>query len=140
VEDRGGHLFVQGRYFFSVQEATDHFDELSAALTSMRLSGRRVRVLVDLRECPPQSAEVAGVIVQRTACMYLPSDRVAILVTSSILRLQLRRVLADQEFGVFVAEDAAREFVMGSGGMRRGRADTAVTPRMSMPPASGRAP
>jgi hypothetical protein len=111
IEDRGDHLYVHGRLLASVQDALQHFRDLSAELGNMRRSGRPVRVFVDLRDCLTQSAEVAEIIKQRTKTIYRPGDRVAILAASSILKLQLKRIHADQDFGVFVAEGAAREFI-----------------------------
>ena len=105
-----GLLRVRGVGFFTTEGAGSHFDELSRQLAAVRSRGT-VKVLVDLREAVVQSQEVAAFISSRTASIYGPSDRVAILVGTMLQKVQMQRTHADKGFGVFIDEADALAFL-----------------------------
>ncbi|WP_174297356.1 STAS/SEC14 domain-containing protein [Sphingomonas bacterium] len=105
------YLAVGGSGLYTLLESQEHFRELSAAVGGLRKAGRPVRVLVDLRDGAPQTAEVAAHIKGANAVIFRKGDRIAIIVKSTLLKLQVKRLHMRSESEVFVSEAAAREFL-----------------------------
>ncbi len=103
---------MQGSGLFTALEVASHLDELAKIVREQRAARRKVRALIDLRDAGTQTNAIATTISEATRRIYHdPSDRVAIIVSSSLLKMQLKRVHSEQSFGIFVSEQAARHFL-----------------------------
>lgn len=112
IDDDGSVLRIKGEGFFAEDEVRRHFDALAAIIARRRRAGRRVRALVDLREAATQSKSVAGIIAARTDRLYAdPSDRVAIIVSTMLLKLQFEHVHQHQGFRICLTVEEAEQFL-----------------------------
>ncbi|HEX7820217.1 MAG TPA: hypothetical protein VF463_06315 [Sphingobium sp.] len=80
---------VEGRGVWSAEEARAHFACLCTLVADLRDRAGLARVLVDLREMEPQPKEVVEIIRDITAQIYKQQDRIAILVTTGMQRMQM---------------------------------------------------
>jgi hypothetical protein len=78
-----------------------------AMVAEMRASVGRVRVLVDRRRSRTASAAMVEQVRIHCADAIRPEDRVAVLVESSLAKVNVKRVLDEQTHMVFVSENAA---------------------------------
>jgi hypothetical protein len=105
-------ICIKGNGHFTAEEVADHFHKLELMILERRASCEDVRVLIDLRGAATQTNAIAMSIAEATNRIYSGStDRVAIVVASALLKLQLKRIHAGQAFGIFVSEPAARKFL-----------------------------
>ena len=96
------------RGFWPMEVAVAYVDEMAGILAVARRRGS-ARLIVDLTGAAIQSPEVMqklGVLD-----MYAPEDRVAVIVASSLLKTQLKRVFVKANLAVFVSEEAAETWV-----------------------------
>ncbi|RVT93371.1 hypothetical protein [Sphingomonas crocodyli] len=98
---------VVGRGFWSVEHVAAHIREFEAVLIEARRSGQPSRTLVDLRDAPVQAPEVAGMLHTAMCRMYRPPERAAIIVASSLVKMQMKRGFNPATHGVFTSETAA---------------------------------
>ena len=114
ISDDGTVIRVTGAGFYVEHEVRDHFKELAAIIACRRQAARQVLAIIDLREAVPQASGKTTLISDSTNRLYSdPSDRVAIVVSSSLLKMQLRRVHQQQGFGIFTSFKDAEKFLMG---------------------------
>jgi hypothetical protein len=107
IDQAAGLVRVTGRGFWSPLHADHHFSRLDGVLRGIRMAGLRVRVLVDLREAAVQPAETIERISRATQEVYQPGDRVAIVVGSSLAKMQMRRIVRAANHDFFVSPSAA---------------------------------
>jgi hypothetical protein len=69
------------------------------------------RVLSDTRIAGVVTREMADLISEFTARCYKPEDRIAIIVESSLLKLQMRRVFSPCRVEVFTSSEAAETWL-----------------------------
>lgn len=95
--------------FWTVEEARDFANHYRENVRIARAQWGVVRMLVDARASPVQATEVAQEYVglHRTA-MTDPRDRVAVIVATSLVKMQTRRVLTEE---MSEATDAGNVFV-----------------------------
>lgn len=108
TEDEPGIVRVTGRGLWTPDEVDSHFDELDPILQAERRARGGALVLVDLHGAPVQPIAVADRIRFHTSRMYRPEDRVAIIVRSSFVKVQMKRAAAVAHLEVFISPDAAR--------------------------------
>lgn len=87
-------------------EVDQHFFELATLVRSVRQAGGQIRVIVDLRGTPAQSPET----IERIgvgARIYGEGDRIAIIVDSSLAKMQMRRVVRSAQHEIFISPKAA---------------------------------
>lgn len=112
IIDDGKVIRVEGKGFYAEDELRRHFGALSRLVARRRQSMRPVLAMIDLREAATQSASVAGIMALETNRIYSGStDRVAIIVSSMLLKMQLERVHKQQGFGIFTSLDEASLFL-----------------------------
>jgi hypothetical protein len=102
-----GIIHVTGIGFWTPEQVDRHFGQLRRVIDARRVPGDDVRVLVDLRAAPAQSPETAARIGLATETIYEASDRVAIVLASSLAKLQMRRVVQRARHEMFISPDAA---------------------------------
>jgi hypothetical protein len=112
LHDPAGFIRVAGAGLWSPTEIDRHFVELGHVVRTERALKGRVRVLVDLRGAGTQSPETAARIGVATAATYRSGDRVAIVVGSSLAKMQLRRIVRTSEHEFFVSPEAAATWLM----------------------------
>ena len=112
IEDDGSVIRVAGEGFWSEDEIRRHFDELAAIIARRRRLSLPVKALIDLRTATTQSMAVTKIIAEATERLYSdPSDRVAIIVPTMLLKLQFERVHQRQAFRICLARDEAERFL-----------------------------
>ena len=108
AEEAPVKVFGQG---FCDQQMIDLFlAQLKAAIAAQRRTGP-VRVLADGRELLAQSAEVVDRMQRETGRLYRAGDRVAVLVSSALFKMQLQRSVRDDFRRLFVSEEEARTWL-----------------------------
>lgn len=112
IIDDGRIIQIEGKGFYVEADVRRHFDTLAIIIARRRQSKRRVIALVDLREAATQSATISKIITDETNRLYSdPTDRVAIVVSTMLLKLQLERVHKQQGFSIFTSVDDATAFL-----------------------------
>ncbi|WBO21487.1 hypothetical protein [Sphingomonas abietis] len=83
------------------------FDELKTLIGEMRTRLNRVRVFVDRRLAVPQPMPTVERLKQHVMQEYRPNDRIAVVVDSSLAKMQLRDQLDPQTHKLFLSGHAA---------------------------------
>lgn len=96
---------VQG--FWSVANAAAYVKAMKREMAERRTQNEIINVLVDRRETPVLSAEVADLLQKANREIYISTDRLAIVVDSSLLKMQLRRLFSHEGSKAFLSIDAA---------------------------------
>ena len=109
VEDRlQGAISISVAGFFDLPTLRDHFADNAAVVKRWRATGRPIRVLINAVDLKPHSPEGQACVQDATGRIYRPGDRVAILVSSSLVKMQMRRALSHGEIlNFFISENAA---------------------------------
>jgi hypothetical protein len=107
IELRDRYLRVEGKGLWSAAFIDGHFGALKTQIEAMRETHGRARVLVNLCTATIQTPDTADRIRHWTGVIYKEQDRVAIVLASSLLKSQMRRVaiIADRE--LFLSETNA---------------------------------
>jgi hypothetical protein len=111
LDEEAEIIVVTARGFWSMGPLERHFDEFAEVVADQRASGWTIRVLVDLREADVQLGEVIKRVIVRTAQVYEPHDRLAIVIASSLSKMQLRHIAARIDRKFFISIDAARAWL-----------------------------
>jgi hypothetical protein len=105
------HMVVEG--FFDMGTLSRHFADNADFVRRWRAMGRSIRVLIDAANLLPHSAEGQALVQQSTQRIYVPGDRVAVIVSSNLVKMQMRRALSqDQIINFFVSDSAAMTWLM----------------------------
>lgn len=101
-------IFMSVGGFFDLPTLRDHFADNAAVVKRWRIAGRPIRVLINAVDLRPHSPEGKACVQEATSRIYRPGDRVAILVSSSLVKMQMRRALSRGEIlNFFISENAA---------------------------------
>jgi hypothetical protein len=113
-DDRCGIIRMRVYGFFDIPTLERHFAENDAVVRRWRTHGRLIRVLIEAVELLPHSPEGQACVQASTARIYAPGDRVAVLVSSSLVKMQMRRALRQGDLiDFFVSEKAAMAWLAG---------------------------
>lgn len=96
-----------------VQQLADvdrYLKALGDVVRDARLRFGRVRVLADLRNSPVRTQEAAERMRLGNLALYRSGDRVALIVESSLLKMQLRRTLVEYQ-NIFLSPSAAQTWL-----------------------------
>jgi hypothetical protein len=99
------------RGFWSLDDADAYFRRLGILIHTARREFGHARVLVDRRGCPVQSAEVAQRMSRANRDLF-PTDRLAIVVDSNLVRMQMRRLFSHQGSQAFLSYEAAMTWLL----------------------------
>lgn len=113
VDETSGLVTITGRGLFGEPELKAHFVELARILRDRRRSRSPIRVIVDLRSATVQRIGAADAIAEHNHRAYAPQDRLAIVTTSAIYALQMKRSHSDERFGVFSSWQEGLDFLRG---------------------------
>jgi hypothetical protein len=108
-----GQIDCRGSGFWSVGQAEAFFDDWTAVVRRIHLGGRSVSALVDLAAGAIQKAEVADIIGTATAGLYMDGDAIAMLVPTSLAKMQMRRLLDARFHDFFLSRSAAETWLQG---------------------------
>lgn len=101
------HIIVAG--FFDLATLKQHFKAEAALVNRWRAEGRAIRVLIDAVNLLPHSIECQTYIQEATGTIYRLGDRVALHVSSSLVKMQMRRVFTKgNTLDFFISNDAAK--------------------------------
>ncbi|MDO6412874.1 hypothetical protein Q4F19_00620 [Sphingomonas sp. BIUV-7] len=95
----------------SVEEIDRYLGELGREIAAMRARRGTVRLLADLRHSPIRSQAAAERLRRGNLTLYRAGDRVALLVESSLMKMQLRRNLVADYQNIFVSPHAAETWL-----------------------------
>jgi len=110
--DSRGVIRVAAQGFWSVKQATDHFNQLSASVRDLHGRGIKVSVIVDLRGADAQGQDVAKLLSEDGTGIYRAGDKVAMVVPSSLVKLQLRRVVEVEFHQFFLTLEEAEAWAL----------------------------
>ncbi len=103
-----GVIYVMIEGFFDVATLVRHFAEERMAVDRWRADGRPIKVLVDAVNLLPHSTEGQAVVQSSIKRIHRPGDRVALQVSSSLVKMQMRRSFANGNMlKFFLSNDAA---------------------------------
>ncbi|WP_343518729.1 hypothetical protein [Sphingomonas sp.] len=94
----------------TVEEVDHYLAVLGEVVRDARLRFGRVRVLADLRNSPVRTQEAAERMRMGNLALYRTGDRVALIVESSLLKMQLRRTLVEYQ-NIFLSPNAAETWL-----------------------------
>jgi hypothetical protein len=112
IDWRVGLIRIVATGFWSRRQTTEHFAAYRQWAERIHASGLCLSLIVDMREAPPQSQEIADILRRGTTGTYRPGDRCAMIVASSIAKLQMRRVLNEDYTTFFVSPIAAETWAL----------------------------
>ncbi len=103
-----GVILISVTGFFDLPTLRDHFAENAAVVKQWRATGRPIRVLINAVDLKPHSPEGQVCVQEATAMISRAGDKVAILVSSSLVKMQMRRALSrDEILNFFICKNAA---------------------------------
>jgi hypothetical protein len=99
--------------FWSVQQVDAHFTALDRCVRALHHRGLTVSVIVDMRaSAPAQSQEVSMRLKAGVTGIYRPGDRVAMVLATSLAKMQLRRILDSEYHEFFLSLSAAEKWAL----------------------------
>jgi hypothetical protein len=112
VDWPSGSVRVRGTGIWSVRQARAYVEDLRRIYECIQASGLPVSALIDMSEAVEQSAEVSA-IVANVAKFPRDNDAIAVLVSSSLAKMQARSVLASPSRAFFISRNAAETWLHG---------------------------
>lgn len=117
-----GRVWSQGTGLWTLAQAHAFFEDWRDVVGRIHTAGRPVSALADMSSSPVQRAEVADYITIATRGLYTGDDAIAMLVPTSLAKMQMRRVLDPRFHEFFVSRHAAELWLTGPGTRRLARA------------------
>ncbi|WCP16291.1 hypothetical protein sphantq_04787 (plasmid) [Sphingobium sp. AntQ-1] len=102
-----GRVDATGKGFWPPEVAADYFGNWAAMVGAIHDAGKALRAVVDLSKTAIQALDVAG-LIGVCGALHGGDDRVALVVPSALMTLQMRRVL-DPTCHRFVTSHSAAE-------------------------------
>ncbi|WP_143011840.1 STAS/SEC14 domain-containing protein [Sphingomonas sp. YR710] len=93
--------------FLTVEDVEDYAQKLARLTCQARESDGVVRLCLDSRESLIQSQEVMAAFACLPSMISSPSDRVAVVVSSSLAKLQMKRNFNSQHERTFTSVETA---------------------------------
>lgn len=109
-----GVIRVRGVGMWTPQQAQVYFDEMARITQPIRALEAPVRVLIDLREAPVQSAATAEAMANGSTNYDPQRDRVAFICLSKLFGMQLKRSVPSVISGYFEDEAEALAWVLSN--------------------------
>ncbi|MDO6416700.1 hemerythrin domain-containing protein [Sphingomonas sp. BIUV-7] len=98
-------MMVDG--FFDLETLSDHFTDNEIVVKRWRSADRPIRVFIDAVGLKPHTPEGQACVQEATARIYEKGDKVAVRVSSSLVKMQMRRALAEDDIIAFFVSEAA---------------------------------
>jgi hypothetical protein len=93
-------------------DADRYVDEIQRILRLVRPITGIVRMISDMRNAPVRPADTGSRLHERNMLVYRPTDRLALIVESSLLKMQTRRLCLGSHQETFLSPDAAQTWVL----------------------------
>jgi len=107
-----GTIRIRGEGFWSLAQVKSFTEDFKALTSTVRAQTGPLRVLLDTLNMPPQSLEVIAFLDAETSKLYYEGDRVAIILNSTLLKLQAQRMTQSTfEQRVFGNAEAAKAWL-----------------------------
>jgi len=112
--ERAGHfIVVTARGFWTPADVARYNGELEPLFKASRQRFGCCRILVDMQKISVQSTEVAQHFAADHKAFDKPGDTIALVVNSSLLKMQVNRVCADDLVATFARTDEAGSWLSG---------------------------
>lgn len=106
-----GIIVVEVLRFWCVEDTRRYWGDIAWLLPASRERRGGGRVLIDRRGAPIQSAEVVSELQRGFREIYRPQDRIAVVVASSLQKIQSRRLYDERQTKTFLSYDAANLWI-----------------------------
>lgn len=106
-----GQVVCSACGFWSVKQAQAFFEDWYAMIQSIHEAGQSVFALVDMSDGATQRPEVAEIILATARGLYREGDAIAMLVPSSLAKMQMRRLLDENFHDFFTSRDEAEKWL-----------------------------
>ena len=93
--------------FFDIETANDYFAKLEAFLKKVRSATGQAAILIDSTESGVQGRHVMERLQEGNLRVLMEGDRVAMVVSSTLLKMQIDRLPINSERRVFLSLDEA---------------------------------
>ncbi len=104
-------ITIFGQGLWTPATIAAHFRQMERAMNDMRARYAATRILCDIRFQLVQPQEIVESIRDGIERLYTPADRLATVVGSSLVKMQLRRQLARANAQYFISVDAAKTWL-----------------------------
>lgn len=113
--ERAGHVIVvTARGFWTVADVERYNRELEPLFKASRQRFGCCCLLVDMQKISVQSTDVAQHFAADQKAFDRPGDKIAFVVNSSLLKMQVNRVCADDLVATFASTDEARNWLVAN--------------------------
>ena len=116
--DDRGIISIWGWGTWSPDYAERHYGELARHVDETRTAGLPVRILFNLQKSAALPDTVARMCTMADA-IFVPGDRLALVVESSTVKAQLRQMLDRIGINLFISETAAVMWLAPDNGWKR---------------------
>jgi len=111
VDWPSGAIRVTAVGFWAPDQASDHFAHYASCVRRIHQDGLPARVMIDFRQGVAQANSMIEGVSKGIEGLYRAGDRIAILEGGSILKMQLKRLLASEEYKFFTDELEAESWL-----------------------------
>lgn len=113
VDQANGVIRATASGFWSVAQVDAHFAMLALSVRAIQQRGLAVSVIVDLRTAAPaQSQEVSVRLKAGITGIYHTGDRVALVLATSLAKMQMRRIVESEFHDFFLSPVAAERWAL----------------------------
>lgn len=109
--DEGGWIDVGGSGFWTQQDLDGYVASLPAVLTKARRVDGRAALLADISAAAVQTQDVIDRISDFTAEMFTADDRIAVVIPSMIMKMQMRRGVKGAQMQIFASREEAKNWL-----------------------------
>lgn len=104
-------VLISGRGKWTKGVLAAHFTQLHHILQSKRRRFPTTRILCDVRERGDQTPEILEEIRVNTTQLYGPADRLAIVTSSSLMKMTLRQQMDHKNIQFFISIETAKTWL-----------------------------
>ena len=109
--DEGGWIDVSGSGFWTQEDMDRYVAALPAMLAKARRAEGRATLLADISDAAVQTQDVIDRISEFTAEMFTAEDKIAIVIPSMIMKMQMRRGVKGAQLQIFASKDEAKDWL-----------------------------
>lgn len=102
-----GIITVTGHGVWDEPMVRHHFAKLDKLMSELRARGKPVLELVDLRDAENQSDYVSMIAASEANRVHKPQDRIAIMASSSLMKMRMKEAATRSQREFFLSENAA---------------------------------
>ncbi|HEX7784221.1 MAG TPA: hypothetical protein VF509_15575 [Sphingobium sp.] len=104
-------ILIVGRGIWTKAVLASHFSQLDHALQSKRRRFPTTRILCDVSERGEQSPEILEAIRTGSGQLYSATDRLVLVTSSSLMKMQLRQQFEHDNIAYFVSVETAKTWL-----------------------------